>query len=108
MGCKSDMRLTTGSRWKSAVCNTEVMLVKPPRDAVQLECGGVAMLPHNAEQMEGLAPASGREGGTLLGKRYGDDDQGLEVLCTKPGKGALSLDGQALAMREAKPLPSSD
>jgi hypothetical protein len=30
------------------------------------------------------------------------------VLVTKPGKGALALDGQPLPLKEAKPLPASD
>jgi hypothetical protein len=46
--------------------------------------------------------------GTQLGKRYCDDDEDLEVLCTKPGEGTLSLAGQALNLKSAKPLPSSD
>jgi hypothetical protein len=32
----------------------------------------------------------------------------LEVLCTKPGDGALSLVDAPLQLKEAKPLPSSD
>jgi hypothetical protein len=47
-------------------------------------------------------------GGTLLGKRYGRDDLGLEVLCTKPGAGSLSVGGQPLETAHAKPLPASD
>jgi len=46
--------------------------------------------------------------GTLLGKRYADGDTGLELLCTKAGEGSLSLGGTPLALKEAKPLPSSD
>ena len=33
--------------------------------------------------------------GTLLGKRYADAEVGLELLCTKAGKGTLSLGGDA-------------
>jgi hypothetical protein len=46
--------------------------------------------------------------GTLLGKRYADEAIGLEVLCTKAGQGSLSVGDTALAVKEAKPLPSSD
>jgi len=45
---------------------------------------------------------------TRLGKRYEDADTGLEVLCTKAGKGSLSLNGRALPVKAPKPLPSSD
>jgi hypothetical protein len=30
------------------------------------------------------------------------------LLCTKAGAGSLALDGRALGLKEAKPLPSSD
>ena len=32
----------------------------------------------------------------------------LELLCTKPGEGSLGAAGAPLAIKEAKPLPSSD
>jgi hypothetical protein len=47
-------------------------------------------------------------GGTLLGKRYADPDTGLEVLCTKPGDGGLSLGGDPIPVKDTKPLPASD
>lgn len=102
------MKITPGSRWKSAVCATEVVVVKAPKDPVLLECGGAAVLASAAERPSGGSPAADRKAGTLLGKRYGDDASGLEVLCTKGGEGSLSLNGTPLALREAKPLPSSD
>jgi len=55
-----------------------------------------------------LSIAGGADGGTLLGKRYGDADLGLEILCTKPGRGSLSLHEVPLMVKEAKPLPASD
>ena len=47
-------------------------------------------------------------GETLIGKRYVNADESLELLCTKGGKGTLSLDGVALEIKQAKQLPSSD
>jgi hypothetical protein len=44
----------------------------------------------------------------LLGKRYTDPDEAIEVLCTKPGIGALCADGQPLAVKATKALPASD
>jgi hypothetical protein len=102
------MQLKPGSRWKSAVCDTEVVVMRPPKSGGQLECGGVAMLTIDSARAAGVKPAAGAEGGTLLGKRYGDTEQGLEVLCTKAGAGALSLDGRPLELRTANRLPSSD
>ena len=46
--------------------------------------------------------------GTLLGKRYADDDAGLELLCTAAGEGSLSVGEVTLEIKGAKPLPSSD
>ena len=46
--------------------------------------------------------------GCLVGKRYVDVNDQFEFLCTKGGKGALTLDGETLVIKESKPLPSSD
>ena len=46
--------------------------------------------------------------GSLIGKRFADADSGLELLVTKAGAGTLTLDGVAIPLKEAKPLPSSD
>ncbi|MDP9820794.1 hypothetical protein J2S59_000603 [Nocardioides massiliensis] len=43
-----------------------------------------------------------------LGKRYFDENTGLEVLCSKGGAGPLMVDGRLLQVRGAKALPSSD
>lgn len=102
------MQLKPGSRWKSAVCDTEVVVVKPPKSEARLECGGVAMGAVGAAREAGSQPAAGADAGSLLGKRYGDDSLGLEVLCTKAGAGSLSLDGRPLLLRETNRLPSSD
>jgi len=101
------MDLKPGSRWKSAVCATEVVVVRPPSAAAVLECGGQPMVAHAAEVAAGLTPDPQFAGGSLVGKRYADADTGLEVLCAKPGVGSLSLSGRPLAVRDAKKLPSS-
>ena len=46
--------------------------------------------------------------GTLVGKRYVTEDEAIELLCTKPGAGSLSMGDTALLVKGAKPLPSSD
>ena len=43
-----------------------------------------------------------------MGKRYVDAGGQYELLCVKPGKGSLAVDGVALATKDAKPLPASD
>ena len=102
------MKLTPGSRWHSAVCDTEVVVIRPPKAEAQLECGGAAMLAHGTAKPPGGSAAAGRDAGTLLGKRYGDEELGLEVLCTKAGKGTLAVDGRLMALRATVALPSSD
>ena len=48
------------------------------------------------------------KGGTQMGKRYTNEAGDIEILCTKPGEGNLAVDGTALEIKGAKPLPSSD
>ena len=102
------MELKPGSRWRSAVCETEAVLVRPPSAPATLECGGVAMIPYTQARDPDAEPHAGLAQGSLLGKRYADADTGAEVLCSKGGAGTLAIDGRVLAVREAKKLPSSD
>jgi len=101
------MELTAGSRWKSAVCDTEVVIVRPPEGDHALGCGGADMVPLDAEK-SGAAPDAALSGGTQMGKRYAEEASGLEVLCTKAGAGTLTFDGVPIELKGAKPLPSSD
>ena len=64
------------------------------------------MLAPNEEGAGALDPA--QAGGTLIGKRYVNADESIEILCTKGGKGSLMLDGVPLEVKQAKQLPSSD
>lgn len=102
------MDLKPGSRWKSAVCDTEVVVVRPPKSGVSLECGGHPMIPHAEAKPAGVALDPAHAGGAQMGKRFSDAETGLEVLCTKAGAGSLSIDGRAIGAVEAKKLPSSD
>ena len=102
------MQLKPGSRWKSAVCTAEAVVVRPaPGDHV-LECGGTPMLAPGETAPDGAAPAADKAGGVAVGKRYFDAETLFEILCAKPGKGTFSLDGRVLELKEAKALPSSD
>jgi hypothetical protein len=96
--------MKAGTKLKSAVCDTEVMVIKAATDGVA-ECGGTAMVAEREERRE-VDPAFGS--GTNMGKRYVDEAGTVELLCIKPGKGSLSLSGIALKVKDAKPLPSSD
>lgn len=103
------MELKAGSRLKSAVCATQVMVIAAPAGEVALSCGGAPML-GVAENAPADAPEINpqHKGGTLIGKRYTDAEGALEILCTKPGEGSLAAGGAPLKIKEAKALPSSD
>ena len=99
------MQLKTGMRLKSTVCDAEVMVITAPDGDVELSCGGAPM--GDAGGAGGtLDPANA--GGVQMGKRYVDGDGNLEVLCIKPGKGSLALDGTPLAEKSAKKIPKTD
>ncbi|MGH9227164.1 MAG: hypothetical protein ACRD07_00275 [Acidimicrobiales bacterium] len=102
------LELRAGSRLRSAVDATEVVVVRPPAEPVDLRCGGHPMVPLDSDGTTEASPSPHHAGGSLLGKRYVDTDQTLEVLCTKPGDGSLSLGDEPLQVKEAKPLPASD
>ena len=101
------MELKNGSRWQSSVCGTEVIVVRPPNASIRLECGGAEMAPHGTPRKGGTICVAGAAG-SLVGKRYVDQQTGLELLCTKAGAGSLAIDGRALTIKQTKPLPSSD
>ena len=100
--------LKAGTRLKSAVCTTEVMVVAAPKDEVEVTCGGAPVLELGADAPEGGAAADGEGEGTQIGKRYVNEAGDLEILCTKPGEGSLGAGGALLTIKGAKPLPSSD
>jgi hypothetical protein len=102
------MRLKVGSRYRSQVCNTELIIVRALPAEVELACGGHPVIDIKAQATSGLSVRDRADGGTELGKRYIDASGKLEVLVTKAGRGTLSLDGEALTLKEAKPLPASD
>ncbi len=102
------MLLRAGARLRSAVDTTEVIVVRAPEADVELGCGGSPMVPLGEEPPAGGSLDPALAGGTPIGKRFADEEVGLEVLCTKAGEGTLTLAGAPLALKEAKPLPASD
>jgi len=93
-----------GTKLKSTVCDTEVMVIRGSGAVV--ECGGVPMAEEWPAERGALKP--GFAGGTNIGKRYVDAAGSLELLCVKAGQGSLSIAGTLLQIKDAKPLPSSD
>jgi hypothetical protein len=54
------------------------------------------------------SPLAPFDRGTLLGKRYINDDESLEILCTRAGEGSVSIGDKVLVAGNPKPLPASD
>ena len=100
-------QLKAGTRMRSAVCKTEVMVIAAPADEIAVSCGGAPMIDAKEEPAGGDVDPAFAEG-TLLGKRYVNEAGNLELLCVKPGDGSLAVDGTALVLKESKPLPSTD
>ena len=88
---------------KSAVCDAEVMVIKIG-DSDDLTCGGQPMA-ENPESAEGN-PDQMHE--CLIGKRYVNAEETIEVLCVKSGDGSLYYNGEELMTKDTKKLPSSD
>lgn len=104
----SKLQLKAGSRLKSAVSDAQIMAIKVPAGEYALDCGGVPMFAAGGEAPTGAELDASDSGETLMGKRYVDEGETVEFLCTKGGAGSLSLDGTPLQVKQAKQLPSSD
>lgn len=100
--------LKPGLRLKSAVCTTEVMVIRSPGAEGLITCGGVEMVGVGDAAPAGAALDPAHAQGSLIGKRYVDAAEALELLCTKGGEGSISVDGAPLGIKQAKALPSSD
>ena len=100
--------LRPGTRLRSQVCTTEVVVVRVGSGAVRLTCGGHPMVELGAE-VDTRAPVDGLSGGSAIGKRYtAEADRTVEVLVTKAGAGTLADGRTPLVVKQAKPLPASD
>lgn len=97
-----------GTRLKSAVCSSELMIVVAPAGDVELTCGGAPVIDLAADAPAGAEIDPDQKQGTQMGKRYTNEAGDIEILCTKPGEGGLALGGTPLEIKGAKPLPSSD
>ncbi len=97
-----------GARLKSAVSETQIMVLRTAGLPIDLRCGGHPMLGMNEVIQADLVLDAAFAEPCLTGKRYVDEAEAMEFLCTKGGEGALSVDGVKLLVKQAKQLPSSD
>jgi hypothetical protein len=102
------MNLRPGQKLHSVVCDAQFVVVRAPSSPVEVGCGGAALVEDGVEGNAGATLDPSLGDAPLLGKRYADDELGLELLCTRAGKGALTADGRPVPIKGAKPLPSSD
>ncbi|MGU3586290.1 hypothetical protein ACLBYD_24370 [Rhodococcus sp. C26F] len=97
--------LRPGVQLAAAEGSTRVVVVRAPAEnARELTCGGAPMIPAPPGRPE---PSAG-DAVTVLGKRYVDADDTVEVLCTSSGPGELGYGGIPMTLKAAKPLPASD
>jgi hypothetical protein len=98
--------LRPGDQLASTVCTTRVVVIRAPRDRRPLiACAGSLMVPGPVAPPPSAADA---DAATLIGKRYVDAAETVELLCTSSGVGILSCDGAPMTVKAAKPLPASD
>ncbi|AGP61256.1 hypothetical protein M271_49470 [Streptomyces rapamycinicus NRRL 5491] len=102
------MKPRIGQTLASTVDETAVIVVRAPGTDVSITCGGAPMCDARERPDTVGGPDPAQADGTLLGKRYADDELGLELLCTKAGQGTLAVDGRPLPVKAAKALPASD
>lgn len=99
------MDLRPGLKLFSTVSDAQMVVVKAPAEPVEIACGGQPM--SDAEPGE-IAAGDNLGEGPQMGKRYADEEVGIELLCTRPGAGAITVNGTPLELKGAKPLPASD
>jgi hypothetical protein len=98
--------LRPGDQLASTVCTTRVVVIRAPGERRPLiACDGSPMVPGPVVP---LSSNDGADAATLIGKRYVDATETVELLCTSSGTGALSCDGAPMTVKAAKPLPASD
>jgi hypothetical protein len=105
------MKVRVGQTLVSAVDSTAVIVIRIGDDVRSITCGGADMLDgpergvgRSAETSEMAASGEGAQ----LGKRYGAEGIMIELLCTRPGRAALAVNGVPLVVRTPRALPASD
>ena len=94
-----------GMKLSSAVCKTQIMVLRVPVEELDITCGGAPMQVGDPAE---LGAMSGDNSGTLVGKRYTDEGETMEFLCTRGGDGSVAVAGYTIDIKAAKKLPSSD
>ena len=97
--------IKAGTKLSSAVCQTQIMALRVPAEELEITCGGAPMSTDDSDKGEIDANLAD---GSLVGKRYVDEGETMEFLCTRGGDGTVQVNGISLDVKQAKQLPSSD
>lgn len=73
----------------------------------ELRCADAPLQMRGAEEAGVSVDTAGMDQ-VPLGKRYKDEETGIEVLVVKAGPCALNVDGREMALMQPKVLPSAD
>ncbi len=73
----------------------------------ELRCATAALQMRGSEDASAGVDTNGMDQ-VALGKRYKDEETGIEVLVVKAGPCALNVDGRAMELMQPKVLPSAD
>jgi hypothetical protein len=92
----------------SAVCDTEVIVVRSAMAELTVTCGGPEMVAQGQAKPVGAVAEPGLMNGSLLGKRYSDPAAQIELLCVRGGAGTISINGSPTVVMAVKALPASD
>ena len=95
-----------GTKLSSTVCKTQIMVLRAPTEELSISCGGAPMQVGDPAELGSMV--SDQAGGTLVGKRYTDEAETMEFLCTRGGEGTVVVEGYTIDIKAAKKLPSSD
>jgi len=101
------VKFRAGQQLVSAVDSTAVIVIRAPAGECTLTCGGVAMAAPG-EVAAAAGPDPSLMGGSQIGKRYVDEADTIQVLCTKAGSGTLAEVGigQGRGLNVNIPLPA--
>jgi hypothetical protein len=103
------MKPRPGQVLASTVDSTTVIVVRTSGAEIDLTCAGVEMWdPRCGDACPAGEADPAQLDGTQMGKRYADEQIGLELLCTKPGQGTIAVNGVPLTLVGPKLLPASD
>ncbi len=102
------INLKAGTKVFGAACLTEGIVVRAPKDSVELRIGGHPALTAAADRNADLVVLEGHDVAALMGKRYTDANDTIELLCTKAGKGGFAIGDVPCEVKGAKALPASD